>query len=199
MSTRPPRGARYGGVAIAFHWTVAALILGNLALGLWQDRLEGLERYEIIQVHKSIGITVLVLSVLRLAWRLGHRPPPLPGDHGAAARRLAHAVHWAFYALIIALPLTGWLMVSASPLNIPTLLYGWVPWPHMPGVAGLDPAARLAVAGRANTAHELLTYVAYLLIALHVAAALKHQFVDRDGVLWRMAPLSSLRPRKDIA
>lgn len=190
-----PRSAanRYTAVAIALHWVIALLILTNLALGLRMVRLEGLAMFEMIQLHKSIGITVLVLSVARLGWRLTHRPPALPGDISRGTRALASAVHWLFYGLMLGLPITGWLMVSASPTNIPTLLYRTLPWPHLPWVHDLAMPARLRLADAADSVHVALTYIAYLLIAMHVGAALKHQFLDADGVLWRMLPLPFLR------
>ena len=191
LDARPPRGqsaARYSAGAIAFHWTIAALILFNLYLGWRMSRVEGLDKFTTFQLHKSIGITVLALSVLRLAWRLAHRPPPHPASMRWWEHALATVVHWTFYTLMIVMPLTGWIIVSASPLNIPTLLYKAIPLPHIGIVHDQPLPARALIESEVGTAHVLLAYLFAALIALHVAAALKHQFVDRDGVLGRMLP-----------
>ena len=103
-------------------------------------------------------------------------------------RVAAHAVHASFYALMIGMPLTGWVIVSASPLNIPTLLYGAVPLPHLGLVHDLSLDSRRAVENGVGTSHVLLAYLFAGLIALHIAAALKHQFVERDSVLTSMLP-----------
>ena len=184
------RARRYSTVAIAFHWVIAAAILGQIWLG-WtmSDLPNGLRKFELFQLHKSVGITILLLSLGRLAWRLTHRPPPYaPGVHGWQ-RTLATSVHTGFYVLMIALPLTGWAAVSASTFNLPTVLYGVLPWPHLPGLADLPAAQKGAVSESLGTTHELLVRFTLALLALHVAGALKHQLLDRDGTLQRMLPL----------
>jgi cytochrome b561 len=175
---------RYSGVAIALHWLIAAAIIGQVVLGVrMADLPNGLAKFELFQLHKSVGLTILLLSLVRLAWRLTHRPPPYaPGVKGWQ-RGLATAVHTSFYVLIIAIPLTGWVAVSASPLGIPTLLWDVVPWPHLPM------ARSEAVAEGVGSAHVWLVRLTVVLLLLHVAGALKHQFLDRDGTLWRMIPL----------
>lgn len=190
MATVPPweRGRRYTGVAIALHWLIAALILLNIYLGWRMGQLKGMAAFGTFQLHKSVGITVLALSLLRLGWRLTHRPPPYPADQPRWQRITASAVHWTFYVLMIAMPLTGWIIVSASPLNIPTLLYKVIPWPHLGAVHDLPMATRKAIEDQVGQAHATLAWLFAALILLHVAAALKHQFVDRDGELFRMLP-----------
>ena len=191
-----PRGAdrspiaarRYSMVAIAFHWLIAAAVLTNLVLGWRMASAQGLARFTLFQAHKSIGITVLVLSVLRLGWRLGHPAPAFPATMTRWERAGAHAVHWTFYLLMIGMPFTGWVIVSASPLNIPTLLYGAIPFPHLGFIHDLPAASRQAVDSNVATLHMLVAYLFAGLIALHVLAALKHQFVERDGVIGRMLP-----------
>lgn len=189
------RSAAYTPIAIAFHWILALLIVANLALGLRQANATGLAKFELFQLHKSIGITVLLLSIGRLGWRLANPPPPLPAAAPAWERRLAGTTHWAFYGLMIALPLTGWALVSASAMNLPTLLYGTISWPHMGLLHDLGPDARRSAETAARSAHVAMTYAAYLLITLHTAAALKHHFWTRDGLLHRMAPFAALAPR----
>ena len=139
---RDARAQRYSAVAIAFHWVIAGAILGQIWLG-WtmSDLPNGLRKFELFQLHKSVGITILLLSLGRLAWRLTHRPPPYAAGVRGWQHALASAVHAAFYVMMSALPLTGWATVSARPFNLPTLLYGTVRWPHLPGLAEL-PAAR---------------------------------------------------------
>ncbi|WP_374573059.1 YceI family protein [Phenylobacterium sp.] len=187
----PPRASasRYSTVAIVLHWTIAALIILQVALA---GRMEGPaspQVFAIIQLHKSIGITVLLLSLARLGWRLVHRPPPETYPLARWEKGLAHAVHWGFYLIMIGMPLTGWLMVSASKLPIPTLLYGAVPWPNLPGFAGMDAAAKHVWHEIGEVGHGVLAKGVWVLFALHVAGALKHQlFKPGEPVLARMAP-----------
>lgn len=194
----PPttEGRRYAAVAIALHWTIALLIVANIVLA-WDftGMREGLGQFRLIQWHKSIGITVLVLSVLRLGWRLTHRPPPYPPQMRPWEKASASAVHWGLYGFMVLMPLSGWLMVSASPRNLPTLLFRTIPWPHIGLIHGLPLDQRKELTVLFENTHEALAWIAYALVALHVAAALKHQFVGRDDVLWRMAPLRALRAR----
>jgi cytochrome b561 len=179
---------RYATVAVVLHWAVAALILANLYLGWRMGSLKGLARFDVFQLHKSIGITVLLLSVLRLAWRLV-RPAPEPASRKPWEKAAAAAVHWAFYVVMIGMPLSGWIVVSTSPLNIPTLLYHLVPWPHVPGVHDLADPARKAVNHAFGLTHETLAFGSLALLALHLGAVAKHELLDREAVLVRMLPL----------
>lgn len=180
---------RYAAVAIALHWTIAVLIIAQIAAGLWMSSGDGAAsagpgtlRFAVFQLHKSFGILVLLLSVARVAWRLFNPPPSthvvvLPWE-----KALSTAVYAAFYILMIALPLTGWALVSSSPTGIPTLLFGVLEWPHLP-----LPATEVVEDGF-HEVHEVLAFVAIALIALHVAGALKHHLVDRENLIIRMAP-----------
>lgn len=181
-------GQRYTGVAIALHWLIALLILTNLYLGWRMGFEKGMAQFTTFQLHKSVGISVLAFSLVRLAWRLSHRPPPYPADQAPWEKRTAHAVHWTFYLLMIAMPLTGWIIVSASPLNIPTLLFKTIPFPHLGFVHDLPIATRKGIEANIGLTHVVLAYGFAALIALHVAAAWKHQLIDRDGELFRMLP-----------
>ncbi len=179
--------ARYSSVAVLLHWTIAALIVLQVVLA---GRMEGRtpEAFAIVQLHKSIGISILLLSVLRLTWRWLNPPPPEPASLSVWERRLSHLVHWGLYGVMIAMPITGWLAVSASRLAFPTLLFGVVPWPHIPGLAELAPSAKAIWHEVGEVSHELIIKGAYALVGLHVAGALKHQFSRRDEpVLPRMA------------
>ncbi len=189
MSAAAARSS-YSRAAIALHWLIALLILANLAGGLWASALlqsaEPSDRrlgFEIIQLHKSVGLTVLALTLVRIAVRLSAPPPPLPVHMTKAERGLARLSHGGFYVLMIALPLTGWLMVSASPIGLPTFWFGLFEVPHLPVPQGREPAEA------ARNMHEVLGYLMLGLVALHVAAAIKHQLLDRDDVLARMLPL----------
>jgi cytochrome b561 len=194
--TANERARRYTGVAIALHWTIAVLILGMIAAGWWMTRGEGpgaaapgTLRFTVFQLHKSFGVTILLLSVARVAWRLMNPPPPPPAGVAGWEKLGAKAVHWAFYGLMILLPLTGWALVSSSPTGFPTILFGVVGWPHLPLPASED------VAGAFDLTHATLAWTALVLIALHVGAALKHQLFDHTNMLGRMAP--SLFPPAD--
>ncbi len=186
---------RFSTVAIVLHWVIATLIVMNILIGWKLDDLKGLAKFSVLQWHKSFGITVLVLSVLRLLWRLVQRHPPYPAHMESWEKGLAGLVHWGFYALMIALPVTGWIIVSASPTNIPTLLYKAIPWPHIGAIHSLPLIERKGLEHQFMDVHELLGWGAVALLMLHVAAALKHQFIDRDQVLWRMVPIGLFKPR----
>ncbi len=190
-----PNRLKFSPVAIFLHWTIAALIIANILLAWKFDGLKGLAQFRLIQLHKSLGISVLIFSVLRFAWRLAHPPPAYPPELKGWERVAASTVHWGFYAFMVLMPLSGWLMVSASPTNLPTRLFNLVPWPHIGLVHGLPMDQRKPLAHQFGFVHTQLANIAYVLIVVHVAAALKHQFLDRDRVLWRMAPIPGLKPR----
>jgi cytochrome b561/polyisoprenoid-binding protein YceI len=181
--------ARYSIVAIVLHWSIAALIVLQVVLAGRMDGAPGVARFEVTQLHKSVGITVLLLSLLRLAWRLMNPPEPLPRTMARWERRLAGLTHVLLYVVMIGMPLTGWIMVSTSALGRPTILFGLVNWPHVPGLPDLAPAAKTAWHNVAETGHGLMAKATYVLVGLHVAGALKHQLFSRDEpVLARMAP-----------
>lgn len=191
---------RYTAVAIVLHWAIAFAILVMLPLGFWMH--ESAEHgnasdgvYRAFQLHKSIGLTVLVLSVVRLGWRLMNPPPPLPEHTPKWERFAAKATHWGFYALIIGLPLTGWLYVSTgwsviddAPLPVSTRYFGLFTLPSLFGLNQAGEDVRAAAATAAFTAHRLLAYATIGLAVLHVLAALKHHVFDKDEVLAHMVP-----------
>lgn len=182
------RAQRYSRLAILLHWTIALLIVLQIVL---PSRMEARtpEAFAITQLHKSVGITVLLLSLVRLAWRFLNPPPPDAPDLKRWEKGLSHATHWGFYLVMIAMPLTGWIMVSTSRVVVPTLLYGAVPWPDIPGFGGLAAGAKHTWHEAAEAAHGLIIKGAYVLLALHVAGALKHQlFPGETAVIPRMAP-----------
>ncbi|MBU4432890.1 MAG: YceI family protein [Alphaproteobacteria bacterium] len=180
---------RYTTVAIIIHWLIAAAILFQIILG-WRagDGPKGATTFALYQLHKSIGITILLLSLARLAWRLVNPPPPAPIGQPRWEQIASRIVHVGFYVILIGLPLTGWIMVSASKTNIPTLLFGTVPWPHLPLIPDLAPAAKHVWAEIGELGHGVLVKFTYLLLLLHLGAVAKHQLLDKDAVFANMAP-----------
>lgn len=174
-----PRGERYSSVAIAFHWTIALLVIVNLVIGIGHDAIPALRA--LMGAHKAIGVTVLLLTAGRIAWRIAHRPPALPAGTAAWEKGVAHATHWTLYLLMIALPLSGWLMVSGPGPHRPFLWFGLFDIPTLP--VG-KPLADLG-----GTAHGPLGWVMAALVVLHVGAALRHHLLLRDSVLVRIAPI----------
>lgn len=178
------------------HWVMAILILGMLVVGTYMTNLElGLERFELTQIHKSFGFVVFVLACIRVAWRFfTPAGPPLPETSRPWERIASRFTHAAIYVFMFALPITGWLMASASPFNdpdayiyIPNKVFGLfeMPDPITPGDPDLT-----------KTLAKLHLYAGYALAALllvHIAAALKHHFILRDSVLTRMLPFGRSR------
>ena len=179
---------RYSRVAMLLHWLIAACFAFQIGLGWRMDAAPGPQTFAVYQLHKSVGITILLLTLLRLAWRLTKPAPAFPEAMSRLEKRLASIVHAGFYILLLGLPLTGWLLVSSSKTAVPTFLYGVVPWPHFPGVPTLSTSSKAFVNDVSGFGHQSLVYIAYLLLALHVAGALKHQFYERGGDLARMLP-----------
>jgi cytochrome b561 len=203
--TRTAASARYSTVAITLHWLIAAAVLSMLPMGFWMadaitDPARQQTAFKAYQLHKSIGFTILGLTLLRLAWRIAHPAPPLSADMPVWERFGARATHWAFYALLLALPITGWAYVSSGwavstdkPLNVATVWFGLIQVPHLGFVAEQPAEMRRLGAYSAMGAHTALAFGAVGLIALHVAAALKHHFHDRDNVVPSMVPWLKLK------
>lgn len=186
----PSRADRYTGVAMTLHWVVAALIGVNLVLVWFADKWPAGWVRPAIDLHKSVGITVLGLVLLRILWRMGHRPPAFPADYPKVERVAAHVAHIALYVLILALPLSGWLHDSAwkdGPTH-PDKLFWVVPWPRIGLLAHLPPVPKEHAHDLFFAFHRWFAYGLYALFGLHVAAALKHQWFDRQPELQRMLP-----------
>ncbi len=179
---------RYTRPAMVLHWLVAGLIVANVALGLTAELYPETWIRPAIDLHKSIGITVLGLALIRVLWRLTHAPPPMPASYGRLERLGAHAAHLALYGMILALPLSGWVHDSAfaHAAQHPLRLYGLVPWPRIGLIQAMDPEAKRRLHARWFSVHVALAYALYALFALHVAGALKHQLWDREPELRRM-------------
>jgi cytochrome b561 len=186
----------YGAVSVALHWTIAVLILVQIGLGWYMNEIlpdHSPAQAAVLPVHISVGLTILVLVLVRIGVRLTHPAPPLPAAMAAWERLLARASHILFYLLMLAMPLTGWAMVS---LGTRPIQFWGLPWPHLPGVGLVlgSPAPK-------PVRHELSHIHVYILIwlvlanlALHIAGALKHQF-DGHPVLWRMTSMKPPGPK----
>jgi cytochrome b561 len=180
--------SRYDAVAIALHWLTALAVLGLIVMGLvmTRERPGSHLQFVLYQLHKSVGITVLALTIARLAWRLGHKPPPLPATMPGWEKLAAHAGHLALYGFMVGMPLSGWALVSASTYNIPTVLYGVVPFPHLPVLPTLPNKA--AVEAVLRQVHDVAGWLLMATLAGHVGAALRHHVLLKDDVLRRMLP-----------
>ncbi|MEX1082277.1 MAG: cytochrome b [Halofilum sp. (in: g-proteobacteria)] len=183
---------QWGAVARAFHWAIALFIIANIPLGLWADALPlSPTKVEAFYWHKSIGLTVLWLALLRLLWRAANPTPRLPAIMPRWERMLAHASHALLYGAMIAMPLSGWVIHSAS--GFPLDLYGVISVPDIvPG--NLDDGA---VEDGAATVHHWIFILICVLLTLHLAGAFKHHFIDRDEVLRRMLPFARASTRAD--
>ena len=186
LTNMPPN--RYTRTAMVLHWLVALLILSNVILIYLVEYVPDERVRWVIDTHKSTGITVLGLAILRLLWRFAHKPPELPGSYARWERRASSVAHGLLYSLIFIIPLSGWLHDSAwkNAAAFPLKLYGLVPWPRIGWIMEMDPATRLQLHGAFGALHEYAGYVLFALLALHIAGALKHQFVDKQKQLQRM-------------
>jgi cytochrome b561 len=184
LSDKPPVEPRYTAVAIAVHWLLALIILGAFAVGVYMTDLPfSPQRLKLYNWHKWAGITFLMFTVLRLVWRVTHRPPALPVAVVNAMpgwqTRAYHATHHLMYLLFFAVPLIGWAYSSAA--GFPIVWFGQIP---LPDLLPVDKA----LAELIKPFHQLSALCLVALAGLHVAAALKHQWIDRDGLLLRMMP-----------
>jgi cytochrome b561 len=178
MST--PTHRRYTSTAQTLHWLIALLIVVQFVLARMAAQLPlGVHKLSLLAEHKSIGMTVLMLAVIRVAWRVKHAPPPLPPQMRRVGRFLAGASHLSLYVILFAMPLSGWLMSSAK--NYSVSWFGAFTWPNLiaPNEAAFNSLRAL---------HHLLSKVLFAIASLHVLAALKHHFWNKDDVVVRMLP-----------
>src|SRR6202451_2237488 len=178
----PTQAARYSPLAQIFHWVIAGLIFAQFTRARLAEPLPlGVHKLALLARHKSVGMTILMLAVLRLLWRLWHPAPPLPPDMPRFERIAARSTHVAVYVLLFAMPLTGWTMSSAK--NYSVSWFGLFTWPNLL-VKNEGAFAFL------RTTHDTLSYVLFAVAVLHILAALKHHFWNRDDVLVRMLPFT---------
>ncbi len=179
-ATRIAPGRSYTSVAKLLHWIMALMIFGLIGLGLYMEGLPfSPDKLKYYSWHKWAGVTVFVLVLARLAWRARHRPPALPTTMSPLMRAAAHGGHAALYLLMVAIPLTGWLMSSAK--GVPTVWFGVLPIPDL-----LDKNEDLGDLLQAT--HKYLNWVFIATLLAHIGAAFKHHLVDKDDILTRMLP-----------
>lgn len=181
LSASAHAASRYSRTAIMLHWIIAVLVLSTIPLGLYGTNFDGDLARTAKDIHKPIGILILALTLVRIGWRLSHVPPALPDTMTLRRRRIARGTHVAFYVLLLLLPLSGWWMSSAVPERHP-ISFGLFDVPFLPVPRGFGSA------GPAHLVHTVLGFSMIGLAALHIAAALRHHFVQRDDVLARMLP-----------
>ena len=171
---------RYTGVAMSLHWLIALMILLSLGVGLYMVELKlSPAKLQLYSWHKWAGVTIFALVLIRCVWRLTHTPPPLPSDLPRWQQLVAETTHYVLYALMIAIPLTGWLMSSAKGFQ--TVYFGILPIPDLL-------TKNKEWGDTLNLVHRYLNYTMIAIIAAHIGAATKHHFIDKDDVLRRMLP-----------
>ena len=170
----------YTATAKTLHWLITVLLLGLLGLGFYMQGLPlSPEKLKLYSWHKWAGVTVFLMVIVRLAWRVTHQPPPLPSGMPRVQQWVAHAGHFALYMLMLAIPLSGWLMSSAK--GFPTVLFGVLPIPDL-----LQKNKELG--DILQTVHGSLNLLFALIVIGHIAAALKHHFINHDDILIRISP-----------
>ena len=177
---------RYSTVSLVLHWLIAALVVTQIVLVTAHEATEGSASRELLNLHKSVGLSILVLTLVRLGWRIANPAIPLPMEMPRWQKLLARTNHVLFYVLLIAMPLVGWAASSAAGRDI--VWFGLFNWPLLPVGGGRE------MAGNLMDVHEAAAKLLIFLVVLHIVGALKHQFIDRDNVLHRMIPLIPRRP-----
>lgn len=177
---------RYSTVSLVLHWLIAVLVISQILLIAGHEVTEGSISRQFVTLHKSVGLGILVLTLIRLGWRVANPAIPLPVETPRWQKLMARSIHVLFYVLLIAMPLAGWAASSAVARDI--VWFGLFDWPLLPVSGGK------AMAESLMELHELAAKLLYVLLFLHIAGALKHHFVDRDNVLHRMIPIIPRRP-----
>jgi cytochrome b561 len=177
---------RYGALAQLFHWVIVVLIITQFVLALWAEGLSPIKKIGVLGTHKSVGITILVLAVLRLAWRLFNPVPRQPPGIPRWQELAAHVSHFLLYALLFIQPMLGWLMSSARAFSV-----SWFGLVQLPDLIEPNKAAF----ERLRDWHHFMAWTLATIAVIHLAAALKHHFFDRDDVLRRMLPVPDRGPQ----
>jgi cytochrome b561 len=188
-SARSGDGKRiYDAVSMGLHWSIAALVILNLLLAWRFEGLDGPARGLLIRFHKSAGVTILVLSAARLAWRAVKPAPAPPAGWRLRDRRVAKIAHRALYGLLVIAPLSGWLMISAASDGRPTLVWGVIPLPRFLPLVRLAPAVRDHAHGLLAVLHLGLALTIVAVVTIHLAGAVKHQLAGEASAFARMLP-----------
>jgi cytochrome b561 len=178
---------RYSSVAVVLHWAIAAFILFNLVTGHFMELLKGEPKHIWVSLHSSAGLTVLLLTLARIAWRLSHRPPPFSASLTVLERRAAEAVHALLYVLMIAMPLAGWAISSASTRKGGGSEFWFLMLtPKIAFLKSLPVPQKIVLHDQAVLAHATGGWILLALLVAHVIGALKHQFIDRHPQFARM-------------
>jgi len=175
MTTLTDEIVRYNLVARVLHWLIALFLIANIVIGLVHDDVP--KDWNVMTLHKSLGLSVLVLTVIRIGWRFTYKMPPWPATMPQMQVIIAKLTHLGLYVLMLGLPITGWVFSSAG--KYPIALWG-IPWPKLPVTKDMP------IAGITHEGHEVLAWVAIALIVLHIAAAIYHHHVVKDDILKRM-------------
>lgn len=181
---------KYSKTAIYLHWIIAILMIVNVILGWTAELLPEANIRFAIDTHKSIGISVLGLVLMRLLWRFSHQPPPLPQSFQGWELKLAKLGHIGLYVLMLAIPITGWLHDSAwkDAASHPMQLFYTISWPRIAYIEHLQPAFKEVLHAAFGAVHEWLGLLLVALFILHIAAVFKHSWLDKQPVIDRMLP-----------
>ncbi len=178
--------ARYTHTAITLHWLIALLVFAAFPLGLYMHDLP-LSPYKLrlYSYHKWLGVCVMLFAVIRLSWRVSHRPPALPDSMRGWEKLAAESMHYLLYILLFAIPLSGWLMSSAKGFQ--TVLFGVIP---LPDIINKDKFLGEFL----QQVHESFNWILLVMVCAHIAASIKHHFIERDDILERMLPFLGRKP-----
>jgi cytochrome b561 len=179
---------RYHRFAVFLHWTIAILILILLPLGFLMGDAPDASKLQLYQMHKTFGLLVLGLSLVRLGWRWINPAPKLVSSLKPWERILSKLTHSLFYLIMVGMPLVGWAIVSTSSKGTPTMMFGQINWPHLPFLHNLEPVVRKEWHHLFEEMHEIAAFAVIVLLILHVGAAIKHQIMDKDQTMARMTP-----------
>jgi len=184
MRNKPKEKTKYDRVAVTLHWVMALAFFAMLGSGLSFDNIPMSQsfKFNMYQWHKSLGVILLIAFFIRIGWRLFHYPPKLPDKLSKLDKIGSKFGHWALYGAMIIMPLSGWAMVSSSSYGLPTIVFEWFTWPHIPDIAG-----NKMINGLAKDTHEIVAWIFIALIIVHVGAVIKHAKFDHINLLKRMS------------
>lgn len=181
---------KYSKTAIYLHWIIAVLMIVNVLLGWITDSLPDAWIRFTIDTHKSIGISVLCLVLMRVLWRIGHPPPALPDSFKPWEKKLSHLGHWGLYAMMLLVPITGWMHDSAwkDAASHPMQLFYTIPWLRIGWIEQVEPVFKEKLHDIFGETHELMSTVLVILFVLHILGVIKHKLIDKHSIMARMLP-----------